>query len=124
MIHPHVAMFLVHLLNACLRASYFPRTWKTGDLKILLKDPSGDMSSVKNYRPITLLPEYGKIFEKIVRKRLYEVQPQLHSPSRYGFVQGKSTIDALKKYKNLVSDPIYRHTAILSIAIPQSYSLI
>ncbi|KAJ3623584.1 hypothetical protein MTP99_019803 [Tenebrio molitor] len=54
MIHPHVAMFLVHLLNACLRASYFPRTWKTGDLKILLKDPSGDMSSVKNYRPITL----------------------------------------------------------------------
>jgi hypothetical protein len=90
MIHPHVAMFLVHLLNACLRASYFPRTWKTGDLKILLKDPSGDMSSVKNYRPITLLPEYGKIFEKIVRKRLYEAQPQLHSPNQWSISQAGS----------------------------------
>jgi hypothetical protein len=36
-------------------------------------------------------------------------------------VQGKSTIDALKKYKNLVSDPIYRHTAILFIDISGAF---
>ncbi|KAJ3616697.1 hypothetical protein MTP99_014366, partial [Tenebrio molitor] len=63
LLHPFVSEFMVHVFNSCLRISYFPKCWKKGVLKVLLKDATGDPSSVKNYRPITLLTEYGKMFE-------------------------------------------------------------
>lgn len=69
--------FILRIINACLKISYFPDLWR-GNLVILLKNPAGDTTSVKNYRPITLLPEYGKVLEKIVRKRLYNHQHQPH----------------------------------------------
>jgi hypothetical protein len=62
LLHPFISEFIVHVYNFCLRISYFLQCWKKGVLRVLLKDPSGDPTDMKNYRPITLLAEYGKIF--------------------------------------------------------------
>ncbi|KAJ3622384.1 hypothetical protein MTP99_002898 [Tenebrio molitor] len=93
-IMPEIAPFLVHVYNSCLKSGYFPQLWKVGDLKVLPKNPTGDPSSTKNYRPITLLSEEN-----------------LHSPSQYGFVPGRSTTDALLKYQELVTDPNFHQCA-------------
>ncbi|KAJ3619116.1 hypothetical protein MTP99_005902 [Tenebrio molitor] len=66
-IHPFVGDFLRHVMNSCLRTGYFPKIWKKGNLKVLPKNLDGEMDNPKNYRPITLLPEHGKIFEKIIK---------------------------------------------------------
>jgi len=92
--------FILRIINACLKISYFPDLWKRGNLIILWKNPAGDTTSVKNYRPITLLLEYGKVLEKIVRKRLYNHLTPAHSALQYGFVPGSSTVDALGRLVN------------------------
>ena len=49
------------LFNLSLKTSSFPSEWKAH--KICLIPKKGDLHSVKNYRPITLLPILSKVFE-------------------------------------------------------------
>jgi hypothetical protein len=46
----------------------------------------GDKSDLANYRPISLLPTFSKIIEKIIYKRLYS-----HIPEQFGFRENSST---------------------------------
>jgi hypothetical protein len=101
MTHQWAGPALLRIYNACWHLGYFPKAWKKGKLVILLKDPTGDQSSIKNYRPIVLLPVYGKILEKLLKARLARLSP-LHSGVQFGFVAGRSTSDALVRYKNTV----------------------
>jgi hypothetical protein len=121
-LHPFVSEFIVHVYNSCLRISDFPQCWKKGVLKVLLKDPSGDPTDVKNYRPITLLLEYGKIFEKLIRSRLFRAAPApFHSPRQYGFTPNRSAIDAIKKYLEIVKDSQTKYVASLFIDISGAF---
>jgi hypothetical protein len=122
LLHPFVSEFMVHVFNSCLRISYFPKCWKKGVLKVLLKDTTGDPSSVKNYRPITLLTEYGKMFEKVIRSRLFMAAPApFHSSKQYGFIPGKSAVDAIKRYLEIVQDSNTKYTASLFIDISGAF---
>lgn len=97
-LYPILKPFLLKIYSACLRVCYFPTAWKKGNIKILLKDVNRPTSDVKNYRPITLLPILGKVFEKIIRQIIMEENPQTHSHKQFGFIRGKSTVDALSYY--------------------------
>ena len=52
-----------------LLTSIYPDTWKLANVTPIFK--KGDKQSIKNYRPISLLPICGKIFEKIIFNNLY-----------------------------------------------------
>ena len=56
----------------------------------------GDSKILTNYRPISLLPSFSKILEKIVYKRLYSFFSRfnLFSNSQFGFRKGHSTSHA------------------------------
>ncbi len=51
----------------------------------------------KNYRPISLLPIFGKILEKLIYDSLYShlVSYELLNPNQSGFRPGDSTINQL-----------------------------
>lgn len=120
--HDITKPFFLKIFSACVKFCHFPSIWKTGNLKVLLKNPSKDISSVSNYRPITLLPEYGKIFEKIIRNRLFRNTPQPHSPKQYGFTPGRSTTDALSEYiKSVNSFSNYKYVASIFIDISGAF---
>ena len=57
----------------------------------------GDANEPNNYRPISLVPLFGKIFEKIVKGRLYSFLPKnkVLSRKKIGFLSKRSTVDAL-----------------------------
>jgi hypothetical protein len=112
LVHPVVRGFMLHLYNSCLRAAYYPRRWKEGCPKILMKDPAGDPSDRKNYRPITLLTEYGKIFERLIRRRLFATTEDFHSRRQYGFISGRSAVSALLKYKETIEETTDKYAAI------------
>ena len=69
----------------------FPSDLKISRVKLLFK--SGDASLFSNYRPISLLPSFSKIFEYIIFKQLYTYMNdnKLFSIEQYGFRTGHST---------------------------------
>ena len=58
---------------------------------------SGDQSKPTNYRPISLLPAIGKLFEKLLYKRIYTFlsKNNTYSKSQFGFRSKLSTADAI-----------------------------
>jgi hypothetical protein len=84
-----------------------------GKLVILLKDPKASHTSIKNYRPITLLPEHGKIIEKIIRKAVEAELTPLHSRHQYGFTKGRSTTDALEILVSTVRNANEKYVATI-----------
>jgi hypothetical protein len=54
---------LLTILNNCLNASYFPKTWKTAST-IMIPKPVKDPHNPLSYRPISLLNIMGKVLEK------------------------------------------------------------
>ena len=58
---------LAILINACFGLGIFPSCLKIAKVVSVFK--SGDKSKVTNYRPISLLPVFSKVLEKIVYTR-------------------------------------------------------
>lgn len=88
---------LYNLYNNCFRNSIFPTEWKKAKLKIILKEETRDRTQLNSYRPIALLAVAGKIFERILIKRiqLQYIDRGLENSSQFGFRPKKSTEDAL-----------------------------
>lgn len=81
-----------------------PDRWKPARLKIIKKQGDRDWTLPNSYRPISLLPTIGKIYERLVTNRLTEhldVNNGL-SQAQYGFRKGRSTVDAIERVKNVV----------------------
>ena len=57
------------IYNSCLKTGYFPNAWKQAKV-VMLPKPGKDLTKPTSYRPISLLPAMGKIFERIVASRL------------------------------------------------------
>ena len=59
---------LLILFKNSLKLSYYPDIWKKSN--IIPAHKKNDKQLVNNYRPISLLPSFGKIFEKIIFNRI------------------------------------------------------
>ena len=57
------------IFNNCINQSMFPDIWKRSNICPIHK--KGDEQIINNYRPVSLLPICGKIFERIIFNSLY-----------------------------------------------------
>lgn len=92
---PCISNLIVHLCNSSISNGVFPSVLKNSIVKPLFK--KGDKNSVSNYRPISLLSGFSKIFEKVMLSRLLN-HLSVHRvicPEQNGFRKGKSTSSAL-----------------------------
>ena len=55
-----------------------------------------------NYRPISLLPIIGKVFEKVVHERVYNFIEKYLADNQYGFQRSKSTEHALLELQSKI----------------------
>ena len=78
-----------------LSTAIYPDIWKLANVTPIFK--KGDKQLIQNYRPISLLPICGKIFEKIVFNNLYKHLTTHHliSKNQSGFRPGDSTTNQL-----------------------------
>lgn len=60
---------LLAVYNTCLRFGHFPTSWKRGII-IFFKKKNRPANISKSYRPITLLPILGKVYERMLKIRI------------------------------------------------------
>ena len=62
--------FFTNFINLYISTCEFPRSLKEATITPIYK--SGDKNSLTNYRPISILPIFSKLIEKIVTKRMFD----------------------------------------------------
>ena len=83
---PEPSDILAELFNKCLKESCFPDCWKVSSGVLFFKN-TGERSTAKNYRPVSLLSVVSKVFEKLVNNRIVDHLEKcgLFSDFQYGF---------------------------------------
>ena len=86
---------LENYFSNILSSGIYPDIWKQANVTPIHK--KGSKQVVSNYRPISLLPICGKLFEKIIFKYLYNylISNRLITSNQSGFCPGDSTINQL-----------------------------
>ena len=86
---------ILHILNTCLTTCEFPDSWKHSIVHPIHK--SGSPSDASNFRPISIVPAFPKLVERVVQRQLYSYMSDncLFSPSQHGFSSRLSTETAL-----------------------------
>nr|CAI5870437.1 unnamed protein product [Callosobruchus analis] len=84
---------LLSIFNLSVTTNTFPDTWKLSRVCPVFK--SGNRSIIENYRPISILCNFAKVFEVILYNRIYSVIHRSLSPFQHGFLAGRSTVTNL-----------------------------
>lgn len=102
---------LLCVVREVFSSGTFPKAWKHGILKIFLKSSDKPPDEIKSYRPITLLPVMGKITERIIAERLksWLEESNYHSAGQHGFLEGRSTVTAMTRLKEIVKQSESRY---------------
>ncbi|XP_017881850.1 uncharacterized protein LOC108625978, partial [Ceratina calcarata] len=110
---------LRQMFNTCLRHSTFPTSWKEARM-VLLKKEGRPADSPSAYRPICLLDETGKLFERVLAARLVQHLsrdgPDL-ADCQYGFRQGRSTMDAILRVRSLSEQAVSQGKVALGVSL-------
>jgi retron-type reverse transcriptase len=90
-----LSSIILYICNVSLLKGVFPKNLSIA--KVICIHKSGDPKSCSNYRPISILPAFSKILEKIVSVQLTEYfnAHSLFSSAQYGFRSSFSTENAL-----------------------------
>ena len=91
-----ISPLLTHLFNKCIHDGYFPDELKIAKIIPLYKN-KGQINDICNYRPISMLSVFSKIFEKLIQKQLTDFFDKTGAitSSQYGFRRRHSTLHAL-----------------------------
>ena len=87
--------------NVILRIQYFPNPCKLAQIKMLRK-PGKDPHQTASYRPISLLPVFSKILEKIIYCRIKTIieTKELIPDHQFDFRNKHSTIEQMHRLIN------------------------
>lgn len=91
---------LAHIFNLSLTTGIYPSKWKEAVITPVFK--SGKKNDIKNYRPISILNNFSKLFEIIIHKHIsFYINNKINS-SQHGFIKSKSTTTNLISYLNVI----------------------
>ena len=111
---------LTHIFNLSITSGIVPVELKIARVVPLFR--AGDKSFFVNYRPISILPSFSKILEKIVYSRLmnYLNKYKILSDNQFGFRKNHSTELALTLLYDKISSAIDNNMISVGIFIDLS----
>lgn len=118
------------MYNKCWASGVFPVCWKLAKLVLLHKGQGKPMDQATSYRPLSLLNGAGKLFERLLLKRIYNWLDAVEglSPKQFGFHPGRSTLDAVRSVieiaERAASGPTqYRHLcAVVALDVRNAFN--
>lgn len=98
---------ITDLFNKLFNAGYFPQSWSLGYIVPIHK--KGDKNDPSNYRGITLLSNFGKLFTSVLTNRIEKwiEENKIIPDTQFGFRKGCSTVDAIFVLHNLIQHFIH-----------------
>ena len=115
-----ITPLLTKHINESMANGVFPDCLKVGKITPVYK--KDDRELFENYRPVSTLPIFGKIFEKIIYERLYSylISQQIMTPYQFGFRKNHSTSHALNYSVNHIKETLRENKHVLGIFIDLS----
>jgi len=112
-----IAEPLAALINCSLTSGSVPLSLKIAKVTPIFKQ--GQKDSIVNFRPITILPYFSKLFEKIMYTRLYDyiLKKNILYISQHGFQPGHSTTMSLLHIQDSISAVIDRNEFSIGVFI-------
>ena len=111
---------VIGIIDLSLSSGVVPDQMKIARVIPLFK--SGDLSLFTNYKPVSVLPAFSKILERIVYNRLIHLlnKYSILSFNQYGFRKDHSTAYALIQLHDKLSDAIDKGNVTLGLFIDLS----
>jgi hypothetical protein len=111
--HPALCTPLVSLFNMSLSQCIVPESWKIANVIPIYKG-KGSRLEVSSYRPISLTSVFCKVFEKLLRSKIfvYLEDNVLISSKQSGFRFGKTTLSQLLLAESKIIDAVNNRSSI------------
>ena len=105
---PIVDEYIAIAFNKCILEKTYPTCLKVA--KVIPLHKKGDKSDPANYRPISLLSSLGKLFEKLLHKRMVKfcVKEKILTSTQFGFRSKRSCVDAISTVTEYIGTEIDR----------------
>ena len=115
-----IAPYLVKYFNRCMQEGLFPEELKTGRISPIYKKE--DEQLLGNYRPVSTLPVFGKILEKLIYARLYSflTSKGIIHENQFGFRKGHSTSHALNYSVEHIESFVSKKQHVLGVFVDLS----
>lgn len=119
-IGPYIAPIVCTLINECFSQGIYPDCLKLACITPIFK--SGNPLEIENYRPISILSLFNKIFEKSIYNRLsnFVTQCNIIAPQQFGFQKGLSTELAVTNFTEKIYDSLNNKKTTVAIFIDLS----
>ncbi|KAL9985372.1 hypothetical protein ACROYT_G007767 [Oculina patagonica] len=113
-----IAMPFCKLINTIISRSQVPHTWKHGQITPLHKKDS--VLDKKNFRPVTVLPVFGKVFERLIHMQMTEHFEPIFHDSVFAYRKYHGCPPALLTLTEHWKEELDKRNAIAAIAIDLS----
>ena len=106
---------LLYIFNQIIHTSTIPNQMKIAIIIPIYKN--GKHEEINNYCPISLLPQFTKIFEKIVSRQilLFIDRNNILYKNQYGFIAKSSTVNAHIHNYNFLTSGFQKNNKMVSI---------
>lgn len=111
---------LCYIINNSFKYGIFPEQLKLAVIKPIYK--KGDPELLENYRPISLLPSFSKLFEICMCANITPFMNDCHlfSPTQHGYLGGRSTQTAIFQFTQNIQNFIENDKIALGVFLDLS----
>ena len=117
---PYIAPIISTIVNECFSQGIYPDCLKLACITPIFK--TGNPLEVENYRPISILSLFNKIFEKSIYNRLsnFATQCKIIVPQQFGFQKGLSTELAVTNFTEKIYNALNKKEMSVALFVDLS----
>ena len=116
--HDTCAPVLTKIYNECVKSTSIPDKMKNADITPVHKKE--EVTNVKNYRPISVLPSTSKVFERLMQSEINSFMSVNLSKYLCGYRKGYSAqhalISLLEKWKSMLDQKGYSGAILMDLS--------
>lgn len=118
---------LTRIFNSCIHLNYFPIDFKRAKI-IPIQKPNKPNNNPNSYRPISLLSNLGKVYEKLIHTRIetFVMNNNIISEKQFGFKKGHSTVQQIGRIKNkiLTNKRLRKSTGLILLDVEKAFDTV